>query len=409
MGVSRTPRPTRPPAALALFGLALAALPLSACDPPPRTSQSTPEAALDSAVELVESGHAEKLTDLVYADTPRLRALLDSLGVLLGDMGDLAEAVQQHCPEEVERLKQAADERVRTGSVESLFAGFGIGGGKGGDAGRVLARLYADPYGWLRRGADRISFVTLTDDTAMIHFDDHPALSVLGISMKLEKGKWYLQLPTNLAGKYMPRTEEQWRILESIIQVFDGTARDLTAKVRGGDIRSLSQLGDTAEERLLIPAAIAFGAYAKEIDVREHAEKSMRRYRSARDAWETWRASAGSTREGRRAGAGDAPGQPEVSSALRRIMDKVALVQLEHAARMEERIDFESMTPQRFEELLSRWLAFQGVPVNLKQGVAGAELDAALEAWEKATPTLREPTIHRDRSDEPLRWLRRPE
>jgi hypothetical protein len=376
----------------------MAALLLAACDPPPRTSQSTPEAALDSAVELVESGHAEKLTDLVYADTPRLRALLDSLGVLLGHMGDLAEAVQQHCPEEVERLKAAADERVQAGSIESLFAGFGIGGDKGGDAGRVLARIYADPYGWLRRGADRISFVTLTDDTAMIHFDDHPALSVLGISMKLEKGKWYLQLPTNLVGKYMPRTEEQWRILESVIQVFDGTARDLTSKVRGGDIRSLSQLGDTAEERLLIPAAIAFGAYAKEIDVREHAEKAMRRYRGARQAWEEWRAAA--------------PGQPkspEVSGVLRRIMDRVALVHLEHAARTENRIDFESMTPQRFQSVMAEWLAFHHVPVNIAEALAGADLDAALRAWDEANPTLSAPEIRRTPSDEPLRWLKRPE
>lgn len=397
MGVSRTPRPTRPPAALALLGLAAAALLLVACDPPPRTSQSTPEAALDSAVELVESGHAEKLTDLVYADTPRLRALLDSMGVLLGHMGDLAEQVQQHCPEEVERLKAAADERVQTGSVESLFAGFGIGGQKGGDAGRVLARLYADPYGWLRRGADRISFVTLTDDTAMIHFDDYPALSVLGISMKLEDGKWYLRLPTNLAGKYMPRTEDQWRILESVIAVFDGTVRDLTRKVRAGEIRSLSKLGDTAEERLLIPAAIAFGAYAKEIDVREHADKAMRRYRTAREEWENWRAGRHAQLE-----------PTEISSALRRTMDRVALVHLEHAARMEERLDFDAMTPQRFQSLMAEWLAFHHVPVKIGEPLAGADLDAALEKWEKANPTLSAPEIRRSRSDEPLRWLRRP-
>ena len=48
--------------------------------------------------------------------------------------------------------------------------------------GEILARIYADPYGWLERGAERISFVTLTDNMAVIHFDDQPALSALGTS-----------------------------------------------------------------------------------------------------------------------------------------------------------------------------------------------------------------------------------
>lgn len=386
---------------LIVAGVLAAGLLPAGCEPPRRYSQATPEAAMQSAVDMVRSGDAKKLPDLVYADSPRMRALLDRLGVLLGHMGELAAAVEKHCPGEVETLKAAAEQKVQNGSVVSLFAGFGgsgmsVGGGGGrGGMGEILARIYADPYGWLERGADRVSFVTLTDDTAVIHFDDQPSLSALGIAMKKEDGKWYLQLPTNLASRYMPRTEDQWLILESIVAVFDATARDLTKKVRSGEIRSLAALGEAAEERLLIPAAISFGAYAKEMDVRDRAERAMRRYRTARKGWEEWRAGAGR--------------EPVVSGTLRRIMDKIALVQLEHAVRMEKRIDFDSMAPEKFQALIADWLAFHGVPVQLDSTLDGDGLDASLEAWETANPVLKAPEIRRQRSDEPLRFLRRPD
>jgi len=54
----------------------------------------TPEDTLDSAKRMVETGEAQRLVELIYAETPEQRSLLGQAGRLLGALQDLGDIVQ---------------------------------------------------------------------------------------------------------------------------------------------------------------------------------------------------------------------------------------------------------------------------------------------------------------------------
>ena len=77
------------PALILLVGIALAAMLAYALSGGVRSvsySQQTPDDVLRSAVAMIKSGQTRKLTNLIYADSPDMRGVLNQLGRLLESM-----------------------------------------------------------------------------------------------------------------------------------------------------------------------------------------------------------------------------------------------------------------------------------------------------------------------------------
>lgn len=260
--------------------------------------QSSPEAVLQTAKLMVEKGDADRLPDLIYADTKKMRELLDELGFVLGSLQDLGSAVQKAYPEEIEKLKKEAEASAKNGEASSFIsrmmgqAGQQMGGlgrrNRGGanqppadpDAARkmfdnAMKELFADPYGWIAANETRLTVQTVADDRAALLWDGKPAL---GIGLAMQKGdddKWYVVLPTTAPGlsQIMPKSEETWEIMGSLMDVFDNMLKDLARDVKTGKARRLDDLARLAGEKAFVPAVIVVFAYGKAIDAEKKAAK----------------------------------------------------------------------------------------------------------------------------------------
>lgn len=281
----------RPPALLAGAMLSLLALFLAAgCGDRGGYSQATPDDVLVTARLMVERGQAERLTDLVYAESDQMRDLYRRVGTLLGSLQELGSSIQDAFPEEVAEIKRQAEEAAKKGQASSFISQI-MGGGGGGRGGRRRNRdpgadgraafnnfakaFMADPYGWLSRagkeGRQRLTTVGIADDTAALLWDGQPVFPPIGMAMKLEGEKWCVVLPTHLPGVsgFMPRTQDEYAIWGSLIVTFDQVLRELAADVKSGRAGSLKQVAELAGEKAFIPAAMVFFAYSQALEARQ--------------------------------------------------------------------------------------------------------------------------------------------
>jgi hypothetical protein len=383
-------------------------------------SQDTPDDLVRTAVAMVKKGDAKRLPDLIYAEDDRMRAVLKRLGVMLGHMQELAAAIQERFPAQVAALKAKAEEAARegasTGSPFSIMMAGAQGGrraqqeraramaeqaardsgvevrmevGGGGASGgaapagtdpeaamqRAIGSLFADPYGWIDRNAGRLSTTRegMPDDMAAVLLDGQPVLPPLGIPLKQVDGKWYVALPTALPGvsNFMPRTNEEWGIIASVIRVLDQTVVELTADVRANKVGTIDDLADKAGEKTIVPAMLAFGAYMREMDVRQKRERLARQYSRREKEW---------LKAARNAAVGDAPAMPE---RLGEAVGAVTGPALDRLARKDRPPNIEQMSDAQFAELLQGWMGEAGLKVSLALPLAGPEIDRAIAAWDE--------------------------
>jgi len=275
--------------------------------------QSTPQAVLLTAKQMVEKGDADRLTELFYADSKEMRQLLEDLGVVMGALQDLGKAVQKAYPDEIEELKRQAEASAKQGDASGFLmriagqasqqmnagrggrrelklgvgangAGANLTGGNEADDPRkmfdnAMKELFADPYGWIAANEKRLTAQTVADDRAVILWDGKP---VLGIGLTMQKDRddrWYVVLPTNAPGigNFMPKTKESWEVMGSLMAVFDNMLRDLTTDVRSGRAARLDDLARMAGEKAFIPAVMVFFAYGKSIESERKAAKEATR------------------------------------------------------------------------------------------------------------------------------------
>lgn len=265
-------------------------------------SQATPEAVLVTARLMVENGDARRLSELLYADSPQMRRLLKDAGRTLGLLEELGRAVQQRFPKEVESLRAEAAEAARSGQASS-FVGRVVGAaGQGRRArldpaaaqearsafDRMIKELFADPYAWLSRNADRLRATTdgMPDGMAAIQWDSNPdsdderdwkpVLPPLGVAMKLDGGRWYVLLPTGVPGAsaVVPKTPEEWEIASSLLEAVDNMLIDLRRDVASGRVGSLDDVARSAGEKAFIPVALGMMAYSKAMEERRRAEQA---------------------------------------------------------------------------------------------------------------------------------------
>ncbi len=260
--------------------------------------QSTPQAVLQTAKQMVQKGDASRLPELIYADNPKMRQFLEEIGVVMGSLQDLGKAVQKAYPEEIAKLKAEAEESAKKGEASSFISRMagqatqqmGVGGlGKRAPKGttpadpdamrktfdNAMKEVFADPYGWIASNETRLTAQTVADDQAVILWDGKPALGI-GLTMKKsDDDRWYIVLPTNAPGvaQIMPKTDESWEIMGSLMDVFDNMLHDLTKDVESGKARKLDNLATMAGEKAFVPAVMVFFAYSQAIQADKKAAK----------------------------------------------------------------------------------------------------------------------------------------
>jgi hypothetical protein len=259
----------------------------SACSHYP---QDTPEAVVAAAKEMVKTGHADHLPDLIYAENKDMRALLSKLGEVMGSLQDLGLAVQKQFPEEISELRAQAEEAAKKGEASNFLqkmTGQMMGGGRRnrrnpidpqqGDQMRstmdlLMKEVFADPYGWLAESEGRLTVTraNMPDDMAALQWDAKPVLGV-GLTMKQDGGKWYVQLP--IPQSVMPKSADTWEILGAGLDVVDHMLIDLKKDVTSGRITHLEQLASQAGEKAFLPAALCVLAFEK---VRQSERKEQK-------------------------------------------------------------------------------------------------------------------------------------
>jgi hypothetical protein len=247
-------------------------------------SQSSPEAVIATAQRMVEQGDADRLTDLLYADTPRMRDVLDQFGQTLRHLQQLADSIQKAYPEEIATLKAEAEAAAARGEATGFLGRIaGAAGARGREAqlnaggnrqqqfNLAIKSLFADPYAWLRDHSGRLTATPLSDDTAALLWDGKAVFPPVGLAMREDKGEWYVVLPTNLPGiaGAMPRTDDEFEIVGALFQVLDNMLIDLRKDVESGKARDLEELSRVAGEKAFLPAMLVFFAYSQAVDARE--------------------------------------------------------------------------------------------------------------------------------------------
>lgn len=408
-----------------LVGVTVIAL---GCERKREYAQDTPDGVLKSAVQMVKEGNSKQLPSLIYADSAEMRATLDGFGELLGNMQKLSRAVEARFPQEIAEMKRIAAEKVASGEAGSIFdkvvnqgtqrrpssgpsvqigtakdlgvsdSGPGVRvqiGGKpppGVEMPRtpgeradmrdefrdLINRLFADPYGWLEQNGEKLSTIQVTDEMATIMYDNQPLMGGMTLPMQKHDGKWYVALPLTLPpmNQIMPRTTAQWSILRSVVQVLNKTVIDMTADVQSGRVNNLDSLGRNAQEKVMFPALIAFGAYGKEMDVSGRIDRRFRQFQERQKKWSKDRAESAAKEIG-----GDAKGFVAISPKLISAMNTVAPIAIEKVVRANKRSEFEKLSDAEFESLVDGWFREAGLKINFTEALTPERVDASIAQW----------------------------
>ena len=278
-------------------GILVAAVAISGCEKGNGYSQKTPEDVIATANLMVKTGDVKQLPKLIYADNKDMRAVLNRLGSLCGNVNQLATSLAEKFPNDVAKLKEDAKQAAAEGRSSSLLGQLMSQANPGGGNKRKRAqdfnpdqmkgqreefqgnitRVFADPFSFLAEAQGRLSTVPIDNDTAGILFDGKPVLPPLGMTMR--KGKddlWYIVLPTNIpgAGNFLPQNHDEYSILGSLIKVADNAVIDLRRDVETGSMKDLEEVSRRAGEKAFLPMVLTFYAYSHAIEVRNEATKN---------------------------------------------------------------------------------------------------------------------------------------
>lgn len=254
-----------------------------------RYDRSTPDAVLEAASDMVVNGDAERLSELLYADSTEMEELYARLGRVLGHVQDLALSINERFPEEVAEARAKAEAEARAGRGVSLLQRFGPAaqGSRRGppsddDEQRwndLLQTIATDPYAWLTDADGRLSYVEIDDERVAVLWDGKPVLPPLGLVMRESQGQWSVELPLKsipMASRFLPQTPEEYSIWGSLIQMVDNVVIDLEADVREGRLTSLDALARKTGEKAVVPMGMGMIAYGKALEERKRREREAR-------------------------------------------------------------------------------------------------------------------------------------
>ncbi|MGQ0629104.1 MAG: hypothetical protein ACT4PL_13525 [Phycisphaerales bacterium] len=348
--------------------------------------QETPDDVLRAAVEMVKMGRADQLPTLIYAESMEMRAVLNRLGGLTGSLQGLAGTIAGRFPGEVARYKAEAEEAAKSEKtrsvVDSILQGQRPAALNGNPQEQQSAfeqaavRIFADPFGWIESGSERLSTVEVDDERAAILFDGSPVAGV-GLSMRKVAGRWFIEIPTNLPGvnRYMPQTKHEWAIVANLIKVLDNAVKDLDIEVRAGRVARMENLAEKVGEMAFAPAAMVAIVYAKEMDVRSRRERALGDYRKRQSAYLKERIAAGAD-EGTLRRVGEALAKVATEELDTIIRVDTAVVKGEGTKSLPK---FEQMPTPTFEATVEQWTMNRGAKLLLAALPAEPELTATLD------------------------------
>ena len=233
--------------------------------------QSTPDEVIASAFAMIEDARPHQLTDLIHADSDDMRAVLNRLGRLFKTLEDLAVAANNAFPKEVAELKAQAEQQ-QGGGIFAALTNPPRDSAEQREQTNLVARILADPFGWLQRARDRITTIQTADNIAAVMIDGKPAFG-LGLTMRLEDDRWQVMLPLRLPfiSRYMPQTREEWAILASLVEVIDSAVDELAGDVRAGRCRDIEAVAELAGEKAWMPVVMCVMAYNRAMESRERS------------------------------------------------------------------------------------------------------------------------------------------
>lgn len=240
-------------------------------------TQDTPQEVLDSAERMVVEGHAELLTELVYAEDDRIRKLYRGLGGVLGALDDLAQQLAQSFPTQVEMLRSDAAKAAAEGKSSSMLGAVLTGRRPQQNAESRFAKsddpfndvtqaIIADPYGWVSSSADRLTLTPISDDTVAVLWDNMPIFPPFGlIIQQKEDQKWYVVFPTSLpmVRNILPSSDDELDLWLAMLGAIENSIDDLRKAVKRGEIKSLDDAAQKLVEYVTPTAIMAFYAYGK--------------------------------------------------------------------------------------------------------------------------------------------------
>lgn len=259
-------------------------------------SQSSPDAVLKSLEKMVKAGEVERVSKLLYAENPEMRALLTRLGKTLGSLQEVSEAIARKYPGEVAAIKARAEEAAKNGEAAGLIARMMPERGRGKERRSrqeqedrmkmLFQELFADPYGWIANNQGRLTTVEIADDMAAIQWDGKPILPPIGMVMKKDGGKWFIVLPTNVPGlsTVMPRNDDEFKVFGKLLKVFDNALADVKKDVDSGACASLDDVAALTGRKIFPAMMLAFIAYGNLIEEREREAREQKKAEQAAEA-----------------------------------------------------------------------------------------------------------------------------
>ncbi len=263
---------------------AICAVVLSACSREPSYSQSSPEATITTAKEMVRRGDAKLLVKLVYSEDENMKKCLNRLGHALGRLQDLAKELEKAFPAEVAKLREDAKREAAKGGSQGLASLFTGGGQRAREQARraadaanrnapagsntndpftaVLTRLFTSPYEVLEDERNNLTAVMLDEKTYTLLYKNGPI--VPGVALTIRKddrdGRWYFNLPTDLPilNGYFFKSDEAWRTYTGLVATFDNIVKDLIDDVRQGKVKNLNDTARVAGEKAFTSLPFAF-------------------------------------------------------------------------------------------------------------------------------------------------------
>lgn len=366
--------------------LGLAVLISRAAAKPTTYAQASPEDLVKSAVGMIRNGEASRLVELFYAETPEGAAILKRTGDLLGAMQRLGTAVAKRFPDDIAKLREETLKKTQANAAGVLSAvqvrPGGTGGGAGPGVSATAARrppsqadqqqfqdfakaLFADPFGWIDRNADRLSAVTISDDRAAVLFDGKP-LPPVGLPLKLVNNRWYIDVPLDLpqVKQFLPQVRHEYSILGNMLKVLENVINELADDVNANKIGRVDLLAEKAGEKAVGPALMVFIVYGKEMDVRNRRERAMNEYRKKVDVWIDARGTELKEKLG-----------PDWYTKLVGAFEKIAMEELDALVRVDTTRPnrdapravpaFKDQTIAQFEQTLEQWATGRGGAITL--------------------------------------------
>lgn len=242
---------------------------LSSCSRDPGYSQTSPEATIATAKQMVKDGKAGLLVKLIQADDENMRRCLNRLGHTLASLQDLALELNRAFPEEVRTLREEAAKQASGSGLAGLTRAFT--GGRGGNRRdgssndamtSSLTRLFASPFQAFEEESANLTALELDSETCSLLYKGGPIIPAVPILLKLDPRdkRWYFVLPIDLPilNGYFFKTPEAWRTYTGLIATLDNIVKDLTQDVRDGKVKSLNDTARVAGEKAFtsLPFAI---------------------------------------------------------------------------------------------------------------------------------------------------------